>query len=182
MRQGQDHRQGLWVKLTNEQYTVAGAEWSEFPGKSGIYEPDQTLLGSDPHLGPALFRTFVNGPARTALAANTFRLPDGAIIAKQNYTVVGTDTALAAITVMLKRSGYNPGGQGLVLGQVQTGRPGRGGGQAADVHQLPPGRGRPLRRRPRLRLDTNPLIGPLRLAGRGPAAGESRPDRIRRRG
>lgn len=100
--------QDLWAKMSSQQYTVPGTEWSMFPGKTGIYEPDPTLLGSDPHLGPVLFQTFVNGPARTALDANTFPLADGAIIAKQNYIVSGSDTTLAAVTVMFKRSGYHP--------------------------------------------------------------------------
>ena len=100
----------LWQRMTSEGYTVAGPQWAMFPAKAGIYEPDVTLLGSDPHLGPTHFRTFANASAQAALASHTFPLPDQSIIAKQNFIVSGPDTMLAAITVMLKQSGYHPAG------------------------------------------------------------------------
>jgi plastocyanin len=98
----------LWQTMTDEHYDVVGTQWKFFPGKMGKYGPDTTLFGSDPHLGPTHFQTFVNAAAYGALASNTFPLPDQSIIAKQNYVVSGSDTTLAAITVMLKRAGYNP--------------------------------------------------------------------------
>ena len=121
----------LWATMTSEQYDVAGAQWQRFPGTTGIYEPDTTLFGSDPHLGPTHFQTFVNSAANAALTQNAFPLPDQSIIAKQNYVVSGTDTTLAAITVMLKRAGYNaadhdwfwvkfkPDGQAEIAGKLQ---------------------------------------------------------------
>src|SRR5262249_15544305 len=50
----------LWAMLTAEHYAVPGTQWQMFPGKTGRYAPDATLFGSNPHLGPNLFQTFVD--------------------------------------------------------------------------------------------------------------------------
>src|SRR5262249_5678651 len=59
----------LWAKLTAEHYAVPGAQWKMFPGRTGLYAPDTTLFGANPHLGPNLFQTFVDAAAHAALSS-----------------------------------------------------------------------------------------------------------------
>lgn len=71
-------------------------QWELWPGKDKFYE------GTEPH--GALLTTYVNEPALNALQKGE-EPPDGSIIVKENYT---PDKELAAVTVMYKKSGYNP--------------------------------------------------------------------------
>jgi len=125
-----DFAAALWQRMTIERYTVSGAEWRMYPGKTGIYGPDTSLLGADPHLGPTHFRTYANAAAHDAIVADAYPMPDASIIAKQNFVTSGADTSLDAITVMFKRAGYDvehgdwfwakykPNGQVEVAGRV----------------------------------------------------------------
>ena len=56
--------------------------------------------GDDPH--GALLTTHLNPAAFDAIGG---AMPDGAIIVKENYSPAGE---LGAVTVMYKKSGYNP--------------------------------------------------------------------------
>ena len=71
-------------------------KWQLWPGKEKFYP------GTEPH--GALLTTYVNDSALQALKQNA-PLPDGAIVVKENYT---KDKKLAAVTVMYKKTGYNP--------------------------------------------------------------------------
>lgn len=99
---------GLWQQITVEKYGDPGDNWDIWPGKNGKYPPDTTLLGTDPHLGPQAFQTFVNSTGIAGISSNSFPLMDKSIIVKENYAISGSDTTLAAITAMLKKQGYNP--------------------------------------------------------------------------
>ena len=68
--------------------------WSLWPDSSEKYP------GEDPH--GALLPIRMNDAAFNAVGRT---MPDGAIIVKENHTPAGD---LAAITVMYKKSGYNP--------------------------------------------------------------------------
>lgn len=100
--------EGLWQQMISENYSDTNGSWSYWPGKTGKYLPDTTLMGSDPHIGPQVFQTFVNSTGMSGLTSNSRPLADKSIIVKQNYIISGQDTMLAAITAMLKRQGYDP--------------------------------------------------------------------------
>ena len=85
----------LWDYLTKEKYRKSFTLW---PGKGKLYK------GTEPH--GALLTTYVNQPALAAIQGKKGTLPDGAIVVKENYM---PDKKLAAITVMYKVAGYNPG-------------------------------------------------------------------------
>lgn len=85
---------GLWSYLQEVDYRD---EWNYYPGKGELYE------GQEPH--GMLLTTYVNGPARRAVRDSAGRLPDGAVVVKENYR---PDSTLAAITVMYKERGYDP--------------------------------------------------------------------------
>lgn len=83
----------VWAYLQTQNYRKA---WSYYPGKGALYQ------GQEPH--GALLTTYVNDKAHSALSAKAERLPEGAILVKENYK---PDKTLAATTVMYKVSGYN---------------------------------------------------------------------------
>lgn len=97
----------LWNRLMSEEYSNTAKTWNLWPGKTGYYAGDTNLMGRDPHMGPQVFRTFVNPTALSNLNSKSFPLADNAVIVKENYMVSGSDTTLAALTVMLKVSGYD---------------------------------------------------------------------------
>lgn len=74
-------------------------KWSLWPGKGRLYE------GTEPH--GALLTTYVNDTALGAIREMASELPEGSIIAKENYT---QDKEFVALTVMYKIEGYNPEG------------------------------------------------------------------------
>lgn len=71
--------------------------WAMWPGKNELYP------GTQPH--GAFLTTYVNGIALKAIEQQAGTLPDGAIVVKENFS---PDKKLAAITIMVKKSGYNP--------------------------------------------------------------------------
>jgi cytochrome P460 len=83
----------LWARLQQENYTT----WALWPGKQKLYS------GQEPH--GALLTTYVNALAQDALTNGADRMPEGAIIVKENY---GPDQKLMAATVMEKVPGYDP--------------------------------------------------------------------------
>lgn len=83
----------IWAHLQAEHYA---SSWALWPGKDRLY------TGQEPH-GMKL-TTYVNDIAARALRSGASRMPDGAIIVKENFM---PDSTLAAITVMYKRRGYN---------------------------------------------------------------------------
>ena len=84
----------IWAHLQAESYQDG---WALYPGTSELYE------GTEPH--GMLLTTYLNGAAAAALERDADRLPDGAIVVKENYTPGGE---LAAVTVLYTRDGYNP--------------------------------------------------------------------------
>ena len=72
-------------------------QWPMFPGKAALYQ------GQHPH--GAYLTTYVSPPVLAALQNKSGKLPDGAIIVKENYS---PEKELAAVTVMYRRAGYNP--------------------------------------------------------------------------
>jgi hypothetical protein len=72
-------------------------KWSMWPGKEKLYP------GTEPH--GALLTTYVNEAALKGIKEQGGKLPDGAIVVKENYM---PDKKLAAVTVMYKKTGYNP--------------------------------------------------------------------------
>lgn len=72
-------------------------QWPMFPGKEALYK------GQHPH--GAYLTTYVSPAVLDALQSQRGNLPDGAIVVKENYS---PEKELAAITVMYRRSGYNP--------------------------------------------------------------------------
>lgn len=85
---------GLWSYLQEVDYRE---DWALYPGKGELYE------GQEPH--GMLLTTYVNDRARDAISGTADRLPDGAVVIKENYR---PDSTLAAVTVMYKREGYDP--------------------------------------------------------------------------
>jgi hypothetical protein len=71
--------------------------WDLWPGKGKMYK------GTQPH-GDFL-TTYVNDAALSGIKGKKGPMPDGAIIAKENY---GADKKFTALTVMYKIKGYNP--------------------------------------------------------------------------
>jgi hypothetical protein len=74
-------------------------QWPMFPGKTAQYP------GQHPH--GAFLTTYVSGITLEALENRAARLPDGAMLVKENYS---PEKELAAVTVMYRRAGYNPAG------------------------------------------------------------------------
>ncbi|NIQ92822.1 MAG: cytochrome P460 family protein [Desulfuromonadales bacterium] len=72
-------------------------KWKLWPGKDKLYK------GQHPH--GAFLTTYVNAGAAKALEAKAGKLPNGAIVVKENYT---PEKKLAAVTVMYRKSGYAP--------------------------------------------------------------------------
>lgn len=72
-------------------------QWALWPDKAKFYK------GQHPH--GALLTTYVSKNALTAIKARAGTLPDGSFVVKENYTA---NKELAAITVMYKKSGYDP--------------------------------------------------------------------------
>ncbi len=72
-------------------------KWSLFPGKEALYK------GQHPH--GAYLTTYVSPAVLKSIQDKRAQLPDGAIIVKENYS---PEKELAAVTVMYKRTGYNP--------------------------------------------------------------------------
>lgn len=85
----------LWAHLETEGYQE---NWALWPGKGRLYE------GTEPH--GMLLTTYYDETASDALERGApGDLHSGSILVKENYMPNGT---LAAITVMVKRTGYNP--------------------------------------------------------------------------
>jgi len=84
----------MWAHIQGVDYTDS---WSLWPETEPLYP------GNDPH--GALLTTYVNEVAEAALMAGQTVLPEGAVVVKENYM---PDEQLAAVTVMYKRTGYNP--------------------------------------------------------------------------
>lgn len=74
-------------------------QWPLFPGKEVLYK------GQHPH--GAYLTTYVSPTVLAALQNKKDQLPDGSIIVKENYS---PEKELAAVTVMYRRTGYNPEG------------------------------------------------------------------------
>lgn len=72
-------------------------KWDLMPGTTKMRQ------GKEPH--GALQNVYVNKLALKAINEKAGAMPDGAIIVKENYT---PDKKLAAVTVMMKKKGYNP--------------------------------------------------------------------------
>jgi hypothetical protein len=84
----------LYTYITKQKpYT----SWDMWPGKGKMYK------GTQPH-GDFL-TTYVNDTAMSGIKAKKGSMPDGSIIAKENY---GADKKFTALTVMYKIKGYNP--------------------------------------------------------------------------
>lgn len=85
----------LWSYITKDSpYT----KWPMYPGKEAFYK------GTMPH--GALLTTYVTNNAHKAINDKTGILPNRTIVVKENYM---PDKTLAAVTVMYKVPGYNPG-------------------------------------------------------------------------
>jgi hypothetical protein len=85
----------LWHKLESAKYAE---KWSTVPGKGTFY------AGQPPH--GALLSTYLNEEAKKGMEAKSGRMPDDAIVVKENYM---PDKTLAAVTVMYKERGYDRG-------------------------------------------------------------------------
>lgn len=141
---GQEIAEALWQQLSTEDYSTENDQWTRWPGKKGKHLPDSTLIGADPHIGPVAFQTFCNSIAISGLNTKTFPLANKSIIVKENYTISGTDTTLAAITAMLKKKEfdadnndwfwvkYNPDGSIAASGKVDGCINCHGGASATD--------------------------------------------------
>ena len=114
----------LWAHLESEAYQ---SNWSLWPGKGEHY------TGQEPH--GMLLTSYMNSTALAAYRAEELPFPEGSIIVKENYT---PEKELAAVTVMMKSSGYNPdGGDWYWLKRLADGTvavEGRGAG-CIDCHQ-----------------------------------------------
>lgn len=74
-------------------------QWPMFPGKEALYK------GQHPH--GAYLTSYVSPAVLAAIQSKMGQLPDGAIIVKENYS---PEKELAAVTVMYRRTSYNPEG------------------------------------------------------------------------
>ena len=72
--------------------------WKMWPG-TGAFSP-----GKSPH--GALINIYVNDIVLQAVQGKKGKLPDGSVVAKENYSA---DKKYLALTVMYKIKGYNPG-------------------------------------------------------------------------
>lgn len=79
--------------------TVDYRSWPLWPGKGTLYP------GQHPH--GAFLTTYVTPAAATAISARAGKLPDGAMVVKENYSA---EKKLVAVTVMYRVKGYNPEG------------------------------------------------------------------------
>jgi hypothetical protein len=84
----------LWEYLQKEDYQK---NWKMWPGTKAFYP------GKSPH--GALLTTYVNHIALRAIQEKKGKLPDGSIVAKENYSA---DKKYLALTVMYKVKGFNP--------------------------------------------------------------------------
>ena len=84
----------LWAYLQSENYQDT---WTLWPGRGELYE------GQEPH--GLLLTTYLNDVALGAVENRSGTMPEGSIVAKENYM---PDKTLAAVTVMYKVAGYNP--------------------------------------------------------------------------
>ena len=84
----------IWDLLKQMDYSK---RWKMWPGKTSLYP------GKEPH--GALLTTYVNIPAFMAVAGKRGKMPDGAVIVMQNYSV---DKKMTDITVMYRIAAYNP--------------------------------------------------------------------------
>ena len=103
--------------IKNKPYSA----WETWPGKGKMYK------GTQPH--GEFLTTYVNDTAMFGIKDKKGIMPDGTIIAKENY---GADRKFTALTVMYKISGYNPaaanwywakydsGGKVLASGRVEA--------------------------------------------------------------
>ena len=64
----------LWQQIQDESFNTQNDEWTTWPGKTGIYVPDTTLIGADPHRGPDLMQIFINSNAEDGISAKSFPL------------------------------------------------------------------------------------------------------------
>jgi len=89
---------GKAAKMAQELWQeIAGHEkWATVPGKGTFY------AGQPPH--GALLSTYLNPAAEKGMEAKGGKMPNDAIIVKDNYM---PDKTLAAITVMYKEPGYD---------------------------------------------------------------------------
>ncbi len=84
-------------------------EWGSWPA-NGVDDFSGFLAGNEPH--GATVRIFVNDRALNAIARDNFEgvLPPGSIVVKENYMgTVDAPGELAALTIMYKVDGFNPG-------------------------------------------------------------------------
>lgn len=87
-------------------------DWPLWPSKGELYQ------GQHPH--GAFLTTYVTPEAAKAILARVGKLPDGAMVVKENYSA---SKQLAAITVMYRVKGYNPdGGDWFYLKYAPDGR------------------------------------------------------------
>ena len=84
----------MWAYLQEVDYQ---SNWQLWPDKGELY------TGREPH--GKLLTTYLNDVALRAVTTQAGSMPAGAVIVKENYM---PDSTLAAVTVMYKRSGYNP--------------------------------------------------------------------------
>jgi hypothetical protein len=84
----------LWDYLQKESYQK---NWKMWPGTKVFYP------GKSPH--GALLTTYVNNIALKAIQGKEGKLPDGSVVAKENYSA---DKKYLALTVMYKVKGFNP--------------------------------------------------------------------------
>lgn len=84
----------VWEYLTK---TNPYQDWELWPGKEKLYK------GQHPH--GAFLTTYVCKPAARAITEKAGKLPEGAMVVKENYS---PEKTLAAITVMYRIKGYNP--------------------------------------------------------------------------
>ncbi len=84
----------MWAHLQEVGYQ---SNWQLWPDKGELY------TGRVPH--GMLLTTYLNDVALRAVTTQAVSMPAGAVIVKENYM---PDSTLAAVTVMYKRSGYNP--------------------------------------------------------------------------
>ena len=82
----------LWEYLQKEDYAK---KWKMWPGKKALY------MGREPH--GSLLTTYVNEPAYMAIEKKHGMLPEGSIVAKENYSA---DKKYMALTVLYKVKGY----------------------------------------------------------------------------
>lgn len=86
--------QAVWNYLEEVNYQKT---WKIWPGTHELYE------GREPH--GMLLTTYLNAAAYDAVINNEEKLPEGAIVVKENYM---PDSTFAAITTMYKTKNYDP--------------------------------------------------------------------------